>query len=138
MFRIILSWLLSIVIGSALFSLVPAIYDIPYLGFKPFLFFSIFYSFLSSLPLLIIEIVFNIDTVKNQKSYKEYTKAKYITALIILIIILIISNLDVKEELYKKLIAFTVAICYGLPGYLLHIVFLKPMFSNRVKGLNMN
>jgi hypothetical protein len=131
MFRIILSWLLSIVIGSALFSLVPAIYDIPYLGFKPFLFFSIFYSFLSSLPILIIEIVFNISTVKNSKSYKEYTKAKFITATLIVLVILIISNLDVKEELFKKLIGVLIAICYGLPGTLLHYLFIKPLFFNK-------
>lgn len=138
MFRVILSWLLSILIGSILFSLIPAVFKIPYLGFDSFLFFSIFYSFLSSLPLLIIEIVFNIGTEKNSKNYREYTKAKYITALIIVLVILIISNLDVKEELYKKLIAFTIAICYGLPGYFLHIFFLKPMFSNKDKGLNKN
>ena len=131
MFRIILSWLLSIIIGSVLFNLLTSFFDITYSRIDSYFLFSIIYSFFSALPLLIIEIVFNIDTVKNQKSYIEYSKAKYITALIILIIILIISNLDVKEELYKKLIAFTIAICYGLPGYLLHIVFLKPMFRNK-------
>lgn len=75
MFRVILSWLLSILIGSILFSLIPAVFKIPYLGFDSFLFFSIFYSFLSSLPLLIKEIVFNIGTEKNSKNYREYTKA---------------------------------------------------------------
>lgn len=131
MFRIILSWLLSIVIGSTLFSLVPAIFDNTNSRFETYLFYSIFYSFFSALPLLIIEIVFNIGTVKNQKSYKEYTKAKYISAAIIVAIILIISNLDVKEGLFKNLIGVTIATCYGIPGALLHFLFIKPLFFKR-------
>lgn len=139
MFRIITSWILSIIIGSILFSLLTSFFDNTYSRFDTYLFFSIIYSFFSALPLLIIEIVFNIDTIKNQKSYKEYTKAKYITAAIIVTIILIISNLDVNEEFFKKLIGVTIAICYGIPGFILHLLFLKPMFHNKEsKALNIN
>jgi hypothetical protein len=127
--RVFFAWLFSILLGGFNLSLLSLIYgfriDEAFVAFIV----SFFYSIVFALPLLITETYLADKLVKSTRNFKKYTIIKYSVAFIILLIVFFVSIYKFSEYKNFEYAVFVISFCYGIPGYILHVKYLKPHFK---------
>ena len=128
--RVFFAWLFSILLGGFNLSLLSLIYgfriDEAFIAFIV----SFFYSLVFALPLLITETYLADKLVKSTGNFKKYTVIKYLVDFIILLIVFFISIYKFSEYKNFEYAVFVIGFCYGIPGYILHIKYIKPVLFN--------
>lgn len=138
--RVFLAWLFSLLIGSFLLGLLSVLITSNKIGESILVvFFAFFLSLLSALPLLITELVSAEIQQNKEKSFKKYELAKYIVASITLLIIFFGTFIQTNEDDVFRFGSFIISFCYGIPGYILHIKYIKPaLFKDKHSSNNNN
>lgn len=137
--RVFLAWLFSLLIGSFLFGIISFLINQRIDELFLIAVISFILSALSSSPLLITELIVAGIQKNNQKSFQKYELVKYTVATITILIIFFGTFLQTDEDAVIRFGSFLIGFCYGIPGYILHIKYIKPaLFKDKNSSKNNN
>lgn len=136
--RVFLAWLFSILIGSFLFGVIATFENgkIEIASGLGVVLISFILSALNSIPLLLTELITSNLILKQSKSFSKYSTIKYFVAGITVMIFILGTSTQKNEDLLFRMGGFLIAICYGIPGYILHIKYIKPIFFKENKSVS--
>jgi hypothetical protein len=128
--RVFLAWLFSLLIGSFAFGIIGFFVENKGIGvFALVGIFSLVLGAITSLPLLIIELIAASIVLKKSKNFNIYSNAKYFAAGLTVIIFILGTSSQKNEDFIFRVGGFLIALCYGIPGYIFHVKYIKPVFS---------
>lgn len=136
--RVFLAWLFTLLIGSFLFGVI-ATFDDNRIEIAPAVaLISFVLSAVNSIPLLITELIASNLILKQSRNFNKYSTIKYFVAGLTVLIFILGTSSQKNEDLLFRIGGFLIAICYGIPGYILHIKYIKPIFFKENKSVSIS
>jgi hypothetical protein len=134
--RVFLAWLFTLLIGSFLFGIIAAFEDERIEIAPGVALISFVLSALNSIPLLITELIASNLILKQSRNFSKFSTIKYFVAGLTVMIFILGTSSQKNEDLLFRIGGFLIAICYGIPGYILHIKYIKPIFFKENKSVS--
>lgn len=134
--RVFLAWLFTLLIGSLFFGVIVAFEDNRIEIAPGVALISFVLSAVNSIPLLITELIASNLILKQSRNFSKFSTIKYFVAGLTVMIFILGTSSQKNEDLLFRIGGFLIAICYGIPGYILHIKYIKPIFLKDKKSVS--
>ncbi|MFN6074412.1 MAG: hypothetical protein ACK46Y_02520 [Fluviicola sp.] len=136
--RVFLAWLFTLLIGSFLFGVIATFENerIEISIGAGIVLISFILSAVNSIPLLITELIASNLILKQSRNFSKFSTIKYFVAGLTVMIFILGTSSQKNEDLLFRIGGFLIAICYGIPGYILHIKYIKPIFFKENKSVS--
>lgn len=134
--RVFLAWLFSLLIGSFLFGVIAAFEDNRIEIAPAVALISLVLSAVNSIPLLITELIASNLILKQSRNFSKFSTIKYFVAGLTVLVFILGTSSQKNEDLLFRIGGFLIAICYGIPGYIIHVKYIKPIFFRDNKSVS--